>query len=76
MADLIQSQIPPRDLGQTIVPYDVLNLIPEDSAIHYRFVPIALEEVLAIGITDGDNVEARDAAAFIAGEIGVLTNFI
>ncbi|MEK7192732.1 MAG: GspE/PulE family protein [Patescibacteria group bacterium] len=76
MADLIQSQIPPRDLGQTIVPYDVLNLIPEDSAIHYRFVPIALEEgVLAIGITDGDNVEARDAAAFIAGEIGVPYKF-
>jgi type IV pilus assembly protein PilB len=51
---------------------EVLAYIPEDSARHYLFTPIALEEgVLAIGIVDPDNIEAQDALQFISVKIGL-----
>jgi hypothetical protein len=41
----IQSEelnIPSRTVGDGRVPFDVLGYIPEESARHYRFVPLAL----------------------------------
>ncbi len=61
--------IPVRSLGDTIVPFEVLDYIPEESAAHYKFVPIAVKEgVLEVGIVDPDNIEARDALSFIAAK--------
>src|ERR1051326_3100934 len=49
-----------------------LAYIPEDSARHYRFVPLALEDVvLAVGIVDPDNIEAQDALQFISTKAGL-----
>jgi type IV pilus assembly protein PilB len=51
---------------------DALAYIPEDSARHYRFVPLAVEEgVLAVGIVDPDNIEAQDALQFISTKVGL-----
>jgi type IV pilus assembly protein PilB len=61
--------IPVRTLGETQVPFEVLEYIPEESASHYKFVPIGIKEgVLEVGIVDPDNIEARDALSFIAAK--------
>lgn len=50
----------------------VLHLVPEDSARHYSFVPIGIEDnTLQVGIVDPDNIEARDALNFIAARAGM-----
>jgi type IV pilus assembly protein PilB len=61
--------IPVRSLGDTSVPFEALEYIPEESAAHYRFVPIGIKEgMLEVGIVDPDNIEARDALNFIAAK--------
>ncbi len=68
--------IPPRDLTDHRVDFEVLKLIPQESALHYKFVPIAMEDgVLAIGLLDPENIEARDALAFITAQLGVPYKF-
>ena len=61
--------IPVRSIADASVPYDALDYIPEDSATHYRFVPIGLKDgVLEVGVLDPDNMEARDALNFLAAK--------
>jgi type IV pilus assembly protein PilB len=73
--------IPVRNLGDTIVPFEALDYIPEESAVHYKFVPIGLSDgALEVGIVDPDNLEARDALNFITSKnnipykIFIITN--
>ncbi|OIP65288.1 MAG: hypothetical protein COV32_02595 [Candidatus Yonathbacteria bacterium CG10_big_fil_rev_8_21_14_0_10_43_136] len=64
--------LPTRDLKGKGVDFEILKYIPEDSASYYRFVPIGVvNEVLEIGITDPENIEARDALQFIATKLGM-----
>lgn len=64
--------IPVRTLGDISIPFEVLEYIPEESAAHYRFVPIGVVEgALEVGLVDPDNIEARDALNFIATKRGV-----
>lgn len=64
--------LPTRDLKGKGVDFEILKYIPEDSASYYHFAPIAVvNEVLEIGITDPENIEARDALQFIATKIGM-----
>jgi type IV pilus assembly protein PilB len=59
------SGIPVRDLGSDSVPFEVLKVIPEESAIHYRVVPLAVKnKILEVGISDPDNMDALDALNF------------
>jgi type IV pilus assembly protein PilB len=61
--------IPVRTVSESSIPYEVLDYIPEESAVHYRFVPININEgVLEVGIVDPDNMEARDALGFLASK--------
>jgi type IV pilus assembly protein PilB len=61
--------IPTRSLGKTTVPFEALNYIPEESAEHYKFVPVGLSDgVLEVGIVNPDNIDARDALNFIAAK--------
>ncbi|MES2216736.1 MAG: ATPase, T2SS/T4P/T4SS family [Patescibacteria group bacterium] len=54
------------------VPFEVLDYIPEESAVHYRFVPIGLRDgTLEVGVVDPDNMEARDALNFLASKKGI-----
>src|SRR3989338_2855610 len=63
-------KIPTRKLGSQDVSFSLLKYIPEESATHYKFVPIGLKEgVLEIGIVDPDNIEARDALNFISTKV-------
>lgn len=64
--------IPVRSLGETTVPYEALDYIPEESAAHYKLAPIGLKEgTLEVGIVDPDNMEARDALNFIAAKSNI-----
>lgn len=68
--------IPQRDLSVEKPDLDTLKYIPEDSARHYRFVPIGIKEgVLEVGIVDPDNMEARDAVAFITAKLNIPYKF-
>lgn len=59
--------MPSRELVNVEVPFDILRYIPEESAMHYRFVPIALTGgFLEVGIVNPEDIEARDALNFIA----------
>ncbi|MDP3962803.1 MAG: GspE/PulE family protein [bacterium] len=61
--------IPVKILGDTPVPFEALEYIPEESAVHYKFVPLGFKGgMLEVGIVDPDNIEARDALNFIAAK--------
>lgn len=65
--------IPVRTLpAQSAVGKEALDHIPEESARHYGFVPIGIEDgALAVGVTDPDNIEALDALQFISTRVGL-----
>lgn len=61
--------IPTRAVADNSVPFEILEYIPEESAAHYRFAPVALRDgTLEVGIVDPDNMEARDALNFLAAK--------
>jgi len=61
--------IPVLPMEGVNVPFDVLEYIPEESARHYRFVPVAVQDgTLIVGVVDPDNMEARDALSFLASK--------
>lgn len=63
--------IPTKKVDVKKISFSILKYIPEDSARHYKFVPIDLAEgVLEIGVIDPGNVEALDALQFISSKIG------
>ncbi len=64
--------VPVRELSNKQVPFDILRYIPEESARHYHFAPLAVTEgVLEVGVIDPDNLEARDALTFISAKVGM-----
>ncbi|MBY0473093.1 GspE/PulE family protein [Patescibacteria group bacterium] len=64
--------VPVRKMEEKTVPFKVLSYIPEESARHYRIVPLAVTDgALEIGVTDPDNLEARDALTFISAKLGM-----
>ncbi|MEX0931625.1 MAG: ATPase, T2SS/T4P/T4SS family [Candidatus Paceibacterota bacterium] len=61
--------MPTRSVNENDISGDVLSYIPEESALHYQFVPLGLNDsVLEVGVVDPDNVEARDVLSFIASK--------
>ncbi len=66
------AEFPRRSLGDTKVPYEVLRYVPEESATHYRFVPIGISEgVLEVGMLDPEDIHGIDALNFIARTSGM-----
>ncbi len=50
----------------------VLDYIPQESALHYRVVPLGVRDgVLEVGALDPNDLEARDALNFISARIGL-----
>lgn len=75
--DILQSKgaefdIPTKNLADTDISGKTLEYIPQESALHYKVVPIAVNEgVLEVGMVDPDDIEARDALNFISSKIGM-----
>lgn len=68
--------MPTRTVETQEIPLNTLKLIPEESARHYQFAPIAFEDdVLTVGMVDPDNLEARDALQFISSKLNIPFKF-
>lgn len=66
------SNIPTRSLRDVKITSSILEYIPQQSAEHYRVVPIGVKDgVLEVGATDPHDLEARDALNFISSRIGM-----
>jgi type IV pilus assembly protein PilB len=64
--------VPLREIDVSQITSKVLDYIPEESAVYYQFVPIALKDgVLEVGVIDPDNIAARDALNFISSKVGL-----
>ncbi|KKR45031.1 MAG: type II secretion system protein E [Parcubacteria group bacterium GW2011_GWA2_40_14] len=64
--------IPTKNLEGVDITGKVLDYIPEDSAMHYRFVPIGITDgTLFVGMVDPDDMEAHDALNFISSKLGM-----
>src|SRR3989338_8847906 len=64
--------VPTREGGETAVPFDTPRYIPEAPARHYKLAPLGeADGALEVGVTDPDNLEARDALTFISAKIGM-----
>ena len=64
--------IPTKNLKGMEVAGSVLEYIPQESAEHYRIVPIRVKDgVLEVGAIDPNDLEARDALNFISSRIGM-----
>ncbi|MCK9352001.1 MAG: GspE/PulE family protein [Candidatus Paceibacterota bacterium] len=64
--------VPIKELKGEHVPNEILKYIPEESAGHYKFVPLAVTDgVLEVGFVDPENLESTDALQFISSKIGM-----
>ncbi len=65
-------EVPTRTVGEMDIPFETLGFIPEESALHYQFVPLAvLDGVLEVGAVNPSNADALDALSFIASRSGL-----
>ncbi|MBI2096488.1 MAG: type II/IV secretion system protein [Candidatus Taylorbacteria bacterium] len=66
------SPVPKRSLTGAEIPFDVLQFVPEESALYYKILPLALRKgVLEVGIVNPENIEARDAISFLSARTGL-----
>ncbi|MDE1965983.1 MAG: type II/IV secretion system protein [Patescibacteria group bacterium] len=64
--------MPTRTLSANPLEQKALTYIPEESARHYGFAPLAIEDgALLVGVVDPDNIEALDALQFISTRVGL-----
>lgn len=64
--------IPSRAIPGGPVSHTGLEYVPEESARHYKLVPIGVKDgALEVGITDPDDIEALDALQFISTRAGM-----
>ncbi len=72
MATAAKIEIPVRNLAGQKIPFEILKYIPEESAKYYRFVPLGIKDsILEVGIVDPENMQARDAIAFISSRLNL-----
>lgn len=65
-------KIPYQKVEGPSITGDILKYISEDSARHYKFVPIGFaDDVLSVGVTEPENIEAMNALQFISVKLGV-----
>jgi type IV pilus assembly protein PilB len=59
--------VPYKILEDYNIPFDILKHIPEESARHYKFAPLNIQDnTLEVGIVNPESIEARDALNFIS----------
>ncbi|KND52147.1 MAG: type IV pilus assembly protein PilB [Parcubacteria bacterium C7867-003] len=64
--------VPTKSLEDKVITEKILRYIPEDSASHYRLVPVGISKgVLEVGMVNPDDIEARDALNFISSKTGL-----
>jgi type IV pilus assembly protein PilB len=66
-------QVSPKVLTEGVtIPQEVLNYIPQESAAHYRMVPLSIaDNVLEVGVNNPDDIQVREALNFISTKLNV-----
>jgi len=60
-------KVPMRRVYPEEIPLQVLEIIPEDSARYYHFIPVARKEnVLEVGMVYPEDIRAKEALEFLA----------
>lgn len=61
-------QVPPFIIPEGFnITEEILTYIPEESAMHYRIVPLLIEdEVLVVGANDPENLQIREVLNFVS----------
>lgn len=62
--------LPTREItGETIIDSDVIRYIPEESAQHYRMIPLEVtDDVLVVGVVDPEVYGLTDALTFLTAK--------
>jgi type IV pilus assembly protein PilB len=56
---------------------EILAYIPEESAVHYRLVPLKIEEeVLLVGVNDPENIQIREVLNFVSTKYDIAYKFV
>lgn len=64
--------IPYKIMGEAKVPFEVLKHIPEETAMHYKFVPLGVDKKnLDVGMLNPEDIEAKDALQFLLSKMGI-----
>lgn len=64
--------IPVKIVDPNTITFEVLKYIPQDSAKHYKYVPLGVtDNVLEVGIVEPGNIQANDALQFIVAKLGI-----
>ena len=62
--------IPTLSLRGKKIDFELLKMVPEESARFYQFVPIGVEDdVIQIGMSDPERTESKEALRFIASRL-------
>lgn len=71
-------EVPAYELPERLsIPHEVLNFIPEESATHYRIIPLQMEDdVLVVGVNDPDSLQVREVLNFISAKHNVAYKFV
>lgn len=65
--------VPPYKMAEgEVISQRTLGYIPEDSARHYKIIPLKVEDdVLVVGINDPEDLQTRDVLNFISSKHGL-----
>ncbi|MFN3188385.1 MAG: GspE/PulE family protein [Candidatus Paceibacteria bacterium] len=61
-------QVPPFNFSEeTTISQEVLAYIPEESALHYRIIPLSItDSVLSVGVNNPEDIQVREVLNFIS----------
>ncbi len=56
---------------------EILNYVPEESAIHYKLIPLKIEdELLVVGVNDPENLQLREVLNFVSTKYDLAYKFV
>jgi type IV pilus assembly protein PilB len=59
------------------IPDEILSYIPEESATHYKIIPLMVEdEVLVVGVNDPENIQIREVLNFVSTKYNLAYKFV
>ena len=63
-------KVPPFEIPEGFnIKEEVLAYVPEESAIHYRLIPLNIEdEVLMVGVNDPEDLQLREVLNFVSSK--------
>jgi len=63
---------PVKEVDKTLLSFDILKIIPEETARQYKMVPIEVNDgVLEVGMIDPQDIDAREALQFIVSKLNL-----